>query len=86
MISKEVQELILKEFGMKDGVRIIGVVLPNIEADFRKMIEASLPESLVSEEYKFDDRAGGMTLCGKKRMDGSIEIQTLQIGSKQARW
>ena len=54
---------LMEIYGYREGLRIAGVILPGIFADFRQMA-ASAGGAGVSEEYKTEDLKAVITLEG----------------------
>lgn len=85
-MREELREQIIKVYGFNDGLRIFGMVLPNIEKDFLEELSRSMVGLEKKEEYCFDDREGSITLVGVKEASGKCVIREIVIkGNGQER-
>ena len=72
--NKTMAELVEK-FGPVQGMHINAVVLPNIEKDFRSMLESAPSFAKVKEEYIFDEKIGKITLEGSNRKITAVVVE-----------
>ena len=63
-----------KIYGIEEGIRMAGTVVPGILNDFRKMLSASAPGRTVREEYRLEDGRARVFLSGEKKKKGKCEI------------
>lgn len=78
----DVNQLFIKEYGFNDGLRMAGIVYKNIEKDFISTLKDMPVGATAKEEYRFDDRAGAITLWGEKSQDGSCRVTRLSFDGK----
>ena len=84
--TKKINELLIEEFGLNDGMRMAGTVLPNILSDFRKTkILKTLQGLNVSEEYRFDDRKGSIFLTGYRDSKNIPHITEIKINERSVK-
>lgn len=82
-MNEEVRKLLIEEFGFNTGMRLAGVVMPNITKDFEKKLKSSLVGAAVKEEYRFEDMNGAITLHGTKKADGTLVVTAVEVNSRK---
>lgn len=68
-----------KIYGIEEGIRMAGTVVPGILNDFRKMLSEGTPGKPVREEYRLEDGRARVYLSGEKKKNGAYEILTAVV-------
>lgn len=68
-----------KRYGSAEAMRVYLTVIPPVIADFKGMLEQSVPGTELTEEYRLEDGKGTIRLTGSRRTDGTkhVDIQIL---------
>ena len=66
-------------YGVTEGIRMAGTVVPGIMNDFSQMVRDKSGET-VQEEYRLEDGGGVVILTGKM-LKGTISYETVQVSN-----
>ena len=65
-------------YGVQEGIRMAGTVVPGIMDDFSQMVRDKLCE-YVQEEYRLEDGRAAVFISGKALKNGAVSYESVQI-------
>lgn len=68
-----------KIYGMQEGIRMAGTVVPGIINDFHRMLQNKGTGEQVQEEYRLEDGRASVFVSGRVQKDGSPWYDVVQV-------
>jgi hypothetical protein len=68
-----------KIYGLQEGLRMAGTVIPGIMNDFNQMLERSQCGETVREEYRLEDGRARVFVTGRRTDGNSICYERIQV-------